>query len=90
MTDIVERLRDRDAIVFLGLVHAVPAMREAAAEIETLRAKIAHMEMHLVAASDVDAERDRYAAIVQRARFGEIDQDFRRHHSPHREPHSSG
>jgi hypothetical protein len=35
--DIVERLRDRDAIVMSGLFHAVPTMQEAADEIERLR-----------------------------------------------------
>lgn len=37
MSDIVERLRNRDAVVMAGLHHAIPAMRDAAAEIEKLR-----------------------------------------------------
>ena len=37
MTDIVERLRDRNAVVLGGLFHAIPTMREAAEEIEWLR-----------------------------------------------------
>lgn len=34
---IVDRLRDRDAIVLAGMFHAVPVMREAADAIEALR-----------------------------------------------------
>jgi hypothetical protein len=41
MTDIVERLRDRDAVVMKGLFHAIPTMHEAANEIERLRSKLA-------------------------------------------------
>lgn len=37
MADIVERLRDRDAVVLSGLFHAIPTMMEAALEIERLR-----------------------------------------------------
>lgn len=37
MSDIVDRLKDRDAIVIGGLFHAIPAMAEAAREIERLR-----------------------------------------------------
>lgn len=37
MTDIVKRLRDRDAVVLSGLFHAIPAMAAAADEIERLR-----------------------------------------------------
>ena len=40
MSDIVERLRDRDAVVMAGLFHAIPAMREAANEIEALRSQV--------------------------------------------------
>jgi len=35
--DIVDRLRDRDAMVIGGMFHAIPALREAADEIERLR-----------------------------------------------------
>lgn len=46
MTDIVDRLRDRDAIVIGGMFHAVPALREAADEIERLRTEnLAKQEM---------------------------------------------
>lgn len=38
MSDLIERLRDRDAVVLNGLFHAIPAMNEAADEIERLRA----------------------------------------------------
>lgn len=41
MSDIVERLRDRDAVIMGGLFHAIPAMNEAAVEIERLRAAVA-------------------------------------------------
>jgi hypothetical protein len=37
MSDIVERLRDRDSVVLSGLFHAIPVMTEAANEIERLR-----------------------------------------------------
>ena len=37
MADIVQKLRDRDAVVMAGLFHAIPVMAEAAAEIERLR-----------------------------------------------------
>lgn len=36
-TDIVERLRDRDALAMSGLYYAIPAMIDAALEIERLR-----------------------------------------------------
>lgn len=42
--DLVERLRDRDAIVLSGLFHAVPTMREAADTITALRAQLAKAE----------------------------------------------
>jgi hypothetical protein len=38
--DIVDRLRDRDAIVIGGLFHAIPALKEAADEIERLRQEL--------------------------------------------------
>lgn len=40
MDDIVNRLRDRDAVVLSGLFHAIPVMREAASEIERLRSVV--------------------------------------------------
>jgi len=40
LSDIVERLRDRDAVVMSGLFHAIPAMRAAADEIELLRGQV--------------------------------------------------
>lgn len=40
--DIVERLRDRDAVVVSGLFHAIPTMHEAAKEIERLREAVNH------------------------------------------------
>jgi hypothetical protein len=39
-TDIVERLRDRDALAMSGLYYAIPAMIDAALEIERLRASL--------------------------------------------------
>ncbi len=41
--DIIERLRDRDAVVLSGLFHAIPTMKEAADEIASLRAQLAAM-----------------------------------------------
>lgn len=41
---IVNRLRDRDAIVVAGLFHAVPVMRDAADEIERLRKALEDQE----------------------------------------------
>jgi len=55
-TDIVERLRDRDAIVLSGLFHAVPVMNEAADLIERLRAQAPGWRMAMEAAAMV-AER---------------------------------
>lgn len=43
MTDIVERLRDRDAVVLSGLFHAIPVMLDAASEIDRLRAALKGM-----------------------------------------------
>ena len=40
MTDIVERLRDRDATVGAGLFHCIPTMAAAADEIERLREQV--------------------------------------------------
>jgi len=42
--DIVERLRDRDSVVLSGLYHAIPAMQEAANEIERLRAEVERLK----------------------------------------------
>jgi hypothetical protein len=42
--DIVDRLRDRDAIVVGGMFHAIPALKEAADEIERLRDRISAVE----------------------------------------------
>lgn len=41
MSDLIEKLRNRDAVVLSGLFHAVPTMAEAADEIERLRAQLA-------------------------------------------------
>ena len=43
MTDLIERLRDRDAVVTRGLFHAFPAMREAADELERLSSAVRGM-----------------------------------------------
>lgn len=40
MSDIVERLRDQNSVVVKGLFHAIPAMRDAAGEIERLRGQV--------------------------------------------------
>ena len=55
MSDIVDRLRDRDSIVMSGLFHAVPTMQEAATEIEHLRLEHKHACQEVAAAI---AERD--------------------------------
>lgn len=63
MADIIDMLRDRDAIVIGGLFHAIPVMREAASEIEQLRAALlgmVNMYVELVDSGDAgfwDAEK---------------------------------
>lgn len=69
--DLVERLTDRDAIAVGGLFYAVPAMREAAAELRVARARIALLENsrsvlqdQLVAALAHSAAAEAFAAIA--------------------------
>ena len=52
MTDIVERLRDENAVVLSGLFHAIPAMRDAADEIELLRAALVLARIHFEQITD--------------------------------------
>lgn len=47
MSVLVDKLRDRDAIVAQGLFHTVPIMRQAADRIEHLEAMLNRCEMWL-------------------------------------------
>lgn len=65
MTDIVERLRDRNAVVLSGLFHAIPTMQEAANEIERLNAIVL---AHIGNENKLYAENRSLRALVEEAR----------------------
>jgi hypothetical protein len=58
--DIVERLKDKDAVVLAGLHHAIPAMRDAAMEIERLRAALEPVKTIYAAAPDSASQADSF------------------------------
>ena len=55
MSDLVERLRDRKAIVIGGLFDAIPTMNEAAAEIESLRERLEFDALRALAVTSTDS-----------------------------------
>lgn len=66
--ELVERLRDRDAIVLGGLFHAIPALREAADMIESLSHRVSEARRALEeAATRLQSKADLYKAYAERA-----------------------
>jgi chromosome segregation ATPase len=59
MTDLVERLRDRDAIVLSGLFYCGPVMREAATALEAKEKELDALRADFVKLSDMAKESER-------------------------------